>query len=681
MNKSLSLVSAFAGENSTSESEIDSIEYEETDEKEILSKDGTGVTLTPQEIQQKKIDLIYAPADTLAVYKRLGYKHQTDPAYRRIRIQAERALAQEPLRFYCNMRWSSIKKKATRELLVSKVEAAIGLDRDICLAMIIGLIETKCRKIAKPLNDQIKAQGLKANRGRPPAHGRYVGRVRKNKIGTVNVLEDYNSSTSDDETTGSVTNDNVADSLSLSATHSVALPLALDAVKQSSTKSQNKEEANRSKKARLAALQEKAHTEKNNVQTKVSLLSKPQVQNKNFLKKGSLSAFESPNVVLHQGANFLEEGRYDLFQENVGKVTMGFRYTLEEFFMEFGLDVPNDTNRVWYKYGNGSNSIIDCTDTYARFLSTVKEHPKCIPTISLPTEKDWESPNDSDIEDSFSNILNSSNSLEIPKSAKYNQRVVPLPMHPNKRNKKLNSFATLPNTLVQNIGGADRTAYMENKQKQLSSIKRTNDHSMSLSATTQLSTKQQHIPPTNIKNQPFKPLIQSSLKLGLSESTDTTHFDDRVFTPLTASQLLPPELMNDSFSQVDWMNKSTTIHDSQDLKNTTGENNVSSQDKNSTPQFSPHFANDKYHSIHKNIGSSVKKLVSQTPDPEPLVFQVPTTPVGKGRPRSRANRGRGRGGARTRTVPLRSSTRITRSTTQSSQRPGQQSNTLDEETQ
>lgn len=107
-----------------------------------------------------------------------GEKAQRTEYIRRRRI-AKKALSRDPHPFKISTKWSSVKNRATRELLIKKVQKALeqwDYSADIALNIILSLTHNRRRNRNRERNADIGAKGGVIKKGRPPTHGRYCGK-------------------------------------------------------------------------------------------------------------------------------------------------------------------------------------------------------------------------------------------------------------------------------------------------------------------------------------------------------------------------------------------------------------------------------------------------------------------------------------------------------------------------
>lgn len=86
-----------------------------------------------------------------------------------------------PHPFKVGMTWTSVKNRATRELLVQKVQKALqewNCTEKIALAVILSLTHNRRCNKNQERNASIEANGGVVKRGRPPTHGKYCGRKK-----------------------------------------------------------------------------------------------------------------------------------------------------------------------------------------------------------------------------------------------------------------------------------------------------------------------------------------------------------------------------------------------------------------------------------------------------------------------------------------------------------------------
>ncbi|KAI5778636.1 hypothetical protein EDC01DRAFT_634732 [Geopyxis carbonaria] len=360
----------------------------------------------PEEIRRKKIEDLIIPRNTTAVYLRLNYKHHTDPEYRKIRLVAEQALAQPPVPFHCNIRWSQIRKKATREMLIGKVQIAIGLDRDICLSIILGLIETHNRRKAKPINEQNRAANIPILRGRRVTTGKYVNRKRKNKgLSSKSTTQNTdpsavlgNDTSQSSNSIGMLDSSNIAQTnATLESTTKSSSPsiensdfsyktpvMRLIPGDNHKVKGQkrfrnemiSKSELVQAKKQRLADLQAKSHQDRND--TISSHLNHEEEKAIDLVEQQWTS--DIPNS---QGLE------YKVLVKNIGKISsFHFSWSFEEFLSKVDLD--RHCNQAWYKIGKGSTNIMDSIESYTKFIEAVASNTTGhLPAIWPHTDQDW----------------------------------------------------------------------------------------------------------------------------------------------------------------------------------------------------------------------------------------------------------------------------------------------------
>ncbi|KAI5807212.1 hypothetical protein EDC01DRAFT_626129 [Geopyxis carbonaria] len=419
------------GEISKCKGKLLQLETEQEDEYEELPKideefeplpgvpSATTVSsIDPEQVRLKKIHDLIIPTVNTAVYKRLGYKHHTDPEYRKIRIAAEAALMQPPLPFFCNLRWSEIKKKATREVLIGKVEVAIGLNRDVCLGIILGLIETQSRRATRPINEKAKAEKLPVPRGRPKQHGRYANRVRKTRIATKGQQAGVPASTSSAGISLASVVKNTLSSSSfspplnlesplspvLATTPATSLSVSVTSEGETSPVSSSKrkrlgnnpspnlkQDALQQKKNRLADLQNKAHATRAQAGSLISVTG----SNDDNIRLSD-TVLGSAVSDIHDKDLYDE---YPVILDGKGMKLFYYSWTFQEFLAHIDVKYAEG---AWYKFGSSSTNLIDCPDTYKSFLDKLRAQPQTFPKVWPRSDNDFISPNHSEDEDLYS---------------------------------------------------------------------------------------------------------------------------------------------------------------------------------------------------------------------------------------------------------------------------------------
>lgn len=159
------------------------------DESVHGSSDGEGAAIgdfVPQ--NQKAIDDLLDVAESktplieqmgIGVYNNLKDREE----YKRQRAIAREALEAKPMQFIIGSKWTDVKTKATRQILIDKVKHALAeynYPDHIILTIIISLTKNKRRNKNRLKNMLIVHNGGTVRKGRPIKHGLYSGK-RKSK--------------------------------------------------------------------------------------------------------------------------------------------------------------------------------------------------------------------------------------------------------------------------------------------------------------------------------------------------------------------------------------------------------------------------------------------------------------------------------------------------------------------
>lgn len=128
------------------------------------------------------------PFSRVPIWQLMGFDSYTDQGqrleYLRRRRIAKSALEANPALFKIGTPWSAVETSELQELLISKVQDALGewnYHRDIIERIILSITQNYGRQESRAENKEISASGGTVKAGRRATHGRYAGRIRKGR--------------------------------------------------------------------------------------------------------------------------------------------------------------------------------------------------------------------------------------------------------------------------------------------------------------------------------------------------------------------------------------------------------------------------------------------------------------------------------------------------------------------
>lgn len=128
------------------------------------------------------------PFSRVPIWQLMGFNSYTDQGqrleYLRRRRIAKSALEANPALFKIGTPWSAVETSELQELLISKVQDALGewnYHRDVIERIILSITQNYGRQESRAENKEISASGGTVKAGRRATHGRYAGRIRKGR--------------------------------------------------------------------------------------------------------------------------------------------------------------------------------------------------------------------------------------------------------------------------------------------------------------------------------------------------------------------------------------------------------------------------------------------------------------------------------------------------------------------